>query len=106
MRMSIVRPHNFYGPRAGYEHVIPEIITRIRDRVDPFPLSGAGDTRSFCYIEDAVEAILRPLLSQSGHEIFAGNEGMAKNDPKRSFRPQSPHMPKMWYSLRQCHCAG
>src|SRR5262249_47299489 len=29
LRMSIVRPHNFYGPRAGNEHVIPEIIARI-----------------------------------------------------------------------------
>lgn len=56
-RMSIVRPHNFYGPRAGYDHVIPEIIGRIEERIEPFPVFGAGDTRSFCYIEDAVEAI-------------------------------------------------
>jgi len=56
-RMSIVRPHNFYGPRAGYMHVIPEIIGRISSKADPFPIFGADDTRSFCYIADAVEAI-------------------------------------------------
>jgi len=27
-RMSIVRPHNFFGPREGHEHVIPEFIIR------------------------------------------------------------------------------
>lgn len=56
-RMAIVRPHNFYGPRAGYEHVIPEIIARISAKVDPFPIFGADDTRSFCYIDDAAGAI-------------------------------------------------
>ena len=63
-RMSIVRPHNFYGPREGYEHVIPEIIERIKKRVDPFPIYGADDTRSFCYIDDAVEAIIAVMESE------------------------------------------
>jgi UDP-glucose 4-epimerase len=56
-RMSIVRPHNFYGPREGHLHVIPEIIERIQQRVEPFPIFGADDTRSFCYIDDATKAI-------------------------------------------------
>lgn len=56
-RMSIVRPHNFYGPREGYLHVIPEVIERIKQRVDPFPIYGADETRSFCHIDDAVDAI-------------------------------------------------
>ena len=62
--MSIVRPHNFYGPRAGYEHVIPEIAGRIEKKVDPFPIFGADDTRSFCYIDDAVEAIQTIMESE------------------------------------------
>jgi len=57
LRTVIVRPHNFYGPRAGTEHVIPQIIGRVRGRTDPFPLFGAEDMRSFCYIEDAVAAM-------------------------------------------------
>jgi len=53
----IVRPHNFYGPRAGFEHVIPEFLLRIFKKADPFPINGADDTRSFCYIDDAVKAM-------------------------------------------------
>jgi nucleoside-diphosphate-sugar epimerase len=53
----VVRPHNFYGPRAGYNHVIPQFCTRIAEHVDPFPIYGNSDTRTFCYIEDAVRAM-------------------------------------------------
>lgn len=57
-RALIVRPHNFYGPRAGYKgHVIPDFSERIASRVDPFPIYGADDTRTFCYITDAVRAM-------------------------------------------------
>lgn len=56
-RALIVRPHNFYGPRAGYDHVIPEFSLRIAKKVDPFPIYGADDTRTFCYIDDAVRAM-------------------------------------------------
>ncbi len=56
-RALIVRPHNFYGPRAGYDHVIPEFSLRIVNKVDPFPIYGSDDTRTFCYIEDAVRAM-------------------------------------------------
>ncbi len=63
-RMSIVRPHNFYGPREGYQHVIPEIIERIQKRVDPFQIFGANDTRSFCSIDDAVKAIQGVMESE------------------------------------------
>lgn len=65
LRMSIVRPHNFYGPRAGYDHVIPEIIARISAKAEPFTMFGADDTRSFCYIADAVEAIQKVMESSA-----------------------------------------
>ena len=56
-RALIVRPHNFYGPRSGYDHVIPEFSARIAEKTDPFPIYGADDTRTFCYIDDAVRAM-------------------------------------------------
>lgn len=57
-RALIVRPHNFYGPRAGYKgHVIPDFSERIAAKVDPFPIYGADDTRTFCYIDDAMRAM-------------------------------------------------
>lgn len=61
----IVRPHNFYGPRAGYDHVIPEIIGRIARREDPFIVRGSTETRSFCYIDDAVDAMIRLMACAS-----------------------------------------
>ena len=57
-RGLIVRPHNFYGPRAGYHgHVIPDFSERIAAKVEPFPIYGADDTRTFCYIGDGVRAM-------------------------------------------------
>ncbi len=56
-RALIVRPHNFYGPRAGFDHVIPEFSLRISKKIDPFSIFGADDTRTFCYISDAVRAM-------------------------------------------------
>src|SRR3989344_3435108 len=51
---SIVRYHNVYGPRMGGDHVLPQFIARILDRVDPFPIFGGEEMRAFCYIDDAV----------------------------------------------------
>jgi len=55
-RFTIIRYHNIYGPRMGNEHVIPQFIERIKKKEDPFTLFGGDNTRSFCYVEDAVEA--------------------------------------------------
>jgi len=63
-RMSIVRPHNFYGPRAGYDHVIPQVIGRVNAHEEPFTIFGSDETRSFCYIDDAVEAIQMVMESK------------------------------------------
>ncbi len=53
----IVRPHNFYGPRAGFDHALPELSKRIIIKEDPFIIYGGDETRSFCYIDDAVLAM-------------------------------------------------
>tara|TARA_R110000851_G_scaffold83052_2_gene181604 strand:- start:12113 stop:12958 length:846 start_codon:yes stop_codon:yes gene_type:complete len=51
---TIVRFHNIYGPGQQH-HFIPEFIDRLRggDSV----LYGWEDTRSFCYIDDAVKLV-------------------------------------------------
>ncbi len=65
----IVRPHNFYGPRAGKDHVIPEFSLRIKRREDPFIISGADNTRSFCYIDDAVRAMAELMKSKTTNNL-------------------------------------
>ncbi len=60
----IVRPHNFYGPRAGYDHVIPEWCGKVREHADPFVLFSPEETRTFCYIDDAVRAMAMLMNSE------------------------------------------
>ena len=53
---SIIRYHNAYGPRMGYQHVVSDFYERARDGV--FALYGYEDTRSFIYIDDAIRATI------------------------------------------------
>lgn len=53
----VVRFHNVYGPRMGPTHVIPEFLARARQYVDPFPVYGPEQTRSFLYAEDCGRAL-------------------------------------------------
>jgi nucleoside-diphosphate-sugar epimerase len=58
-RKIVFRPHNIYGPDMGNMHVIPELFEKIRDSRDgKLVLKGDGtQSRSFCYINDFVQAI-------------------------------------------------
>ena len=72
--LRIVRYHNIYGPRMGYEHVIPQFIRRLLERQNPFHLYGAWQSRAFCYVDDAVEATLQ-LMDLPGVEPLTVNIG-------------------------------
>lgn len=50
------RYHNVYGPRMGYDHVIPQLATRIFDGEHPLRVMSPEQTRAFCYVDDAVRA--------------------------------------------------
>ena len=56
---TIVRPHNFYGPRMGMSHVIPELLRKIwfNEGKDGLEVYSPTHKRTFCYIEDAVKMI-------------------------------------------------
>ena len=73
----IVRPHNFYGPRAGEDNVIPEFCKKIIDRVEPFILYSPEEMRAFCYVKDGVEAIqlLMDSKSTDGQPVETVNIG-------------------------------
>lgn len=79
-RMSIVSPHNFYGPRAGTGHVIPDFIERILKKENPFYIYGSEDTRSFCYIDDAIVQMVAVMETKKtdGETIFLGREKETK----------------------------
>jgi UDP-glucose 4-epimerase/UDP-glucuronate decarboxylase len=73
--MTIVRYHNIYGPRMGYEHVIPEFLLRIYNKTNPFPVYG-NTSRAFCYIDDAIEAteLVMENKNCNGKIINIGND--------------------------------
>jgi len=74
--MTIVRYHNNYGPRMGFEHVIPEFILRIMKKEEPFKIFGAKNTRAFCYISDTIRATQMAMESEktNGEIVHIGND--------------------------------
>ncbi len=69
--LTIVRLENPYGPRMGWNHVISEFIKRIILN-EEFTIQGDGmQTRSFCYIDDAIDGIIKAATTDEGrNEIF------------------------------------
>ena len=70
--VKIVRPFNVYGPgiRPDDYRVLPNFIEHALRR-EPLPIHGDGrNTRSFCYINDAVEGFFRVLFSEANGECF------------------------------------
>ncbi len=75
LRFKIIRYHNIYGVRMGYDHVLPEFFRRIHERINPFPIYGGQETRAFCAVDDAVRATEAVMLSSKtdGEIIHIGN---------------------------------
>lgn len=75
-KVVIFRPHNVYGPKMGYEHVIPELILKIlklrkKSKNITLPVQGNGkSTRAFIYIDDFAEAIMILLNKGKNKEIY------------------------------------
>lgn len=68
---TIIRYHNVFGPRMGFNHVIPHLVIRFRDNEDPFKVYGHDQTRDFCYITDAVEGTVLAMETKGTNgEIY------------------------------------
>ena len=74
--VSIVRYHNIYGPRMGYDHVIPEFCQKLKEDTGLFSIMGGDETRAFCFIDDAVSATINVMESAltDGKIIHIGNQ--------------------------------
>ena len=60
-----VRPHNFFGPRMGFSHVIPELIGKMyKLKNSKLKIMSPNHKRSFCFIDDAIEMIYNLSLSK------------------------------------------
>ncbi len=61
----ILRYHNVYGPAMGWDHVVPQFISRLL-RDEEFTVQGDGSQRrAFCYVDDAVAPTAAALTADA-----------------------------------------
>jgi len=73
---NIIRFHNIYGPRMGNKHVISQFSERLLRKENPFTIFGGDQTRTFCYVDDALSALEKIVQSPEfiGEIIHIGND--------------------------------
>ena len=72
---KIVRIFNTYGPRMRIRdgRAVPEFISQALVNEDVTVFGDGSQTRSFCYISDLVDGIIRLMLSKENDPINIGN---------------------------------
>jgi dTDP-glucose 4,6-dehydratase len=109
VEVRIARIFNTFGPRLRLDdgRLIPNFIAQLL-RDQPLTIQGdGGQTRSFCYVDDMAEGLLRLMLSREGRPVNLGNpveyavskladlmEAMVGREPRRAFVPLPPDDPK------------
>ena len=78
-KLIIFRPHNVYGSKMGDQHVIPEIIKKIKkSKNNNIEIQGTGlQKRSFIYISDFVDSF--ELLLKKGKHLNIYNIGNSRS---------------------------
>jgi nucleoside-diphosphate-sugar epimerase len=71
---TIVRFFNVFSEHSGHGHFVRDVVSNLRD--GKFELFGADETRSFCYVSDAVDAMImiEPLISRDVVNIGSDEE--------------------------------
>ena len=87
MDIRILRYHNIYGPEGTYEggrEKSPAAICRkVAEATNPGTIQIWGDgkqTRSYCYIDDAVEATIKLMESSYNKPINIGSDRLVTID--------------------------
>jgi len=70
--VTVVRPHNIYGPRMGLAHVIPELLRQawFADSGSPLYVASVEHSRTFCFIADAVNYLIAVLDRPGNGDIY------------------------------------
>lgn len=70
--IKIVRPFNVYGPgmKAKDYRVVPSFITKALAGKPIAVYSNGNQTRTFCYISDAIIGFFKVLLSEKNGEVY------------------------------------
>jgi dTDP-glucose 4,6-dehydratase/UDP-glucuronate decarboxylase len=75
--VKIIRPFNVYGPgqRLDDQRILPDLMSAALERRPIVLLSDGRATRSFCYVRDAIRAMLLVMVSNEDGEAFnVGND--------------------------------
>ena len=72
LNITIARPFNFYGPgmRLDDGRAVPDFLHSVIKNENIIIRSDGTPTRSFCYIGDAVKALLQMLIASTGFNIY------------------------------------
>ena len=76
VRVSIVRIFNTYGPRMRIDdgRVLPTFIKQAANNENITVNGDGSQTRSFCYIDDLIDGILKLLDTEYSYPINIGND--------------------------------
>jgi UDP-glucuronate decarboxylase len=76
MEFVILRYHNIYGPRMGWDHVVPELFERATAGEDPLRVFSPDHTRAFCFVDDGVDATIKAMRAEgaNGETFHIGND--------------------------------
>jgi nucleoside-diphosphate-sugar epimerase len=73
-----IRPHNIYGPRMGFKHVIPQLMHKIvTSENGMLEVFSCDHSRTFCFVDDAVDMIVSLMADKRNLSgtFNIGNEG-------------------------------
>ena len=82
LKFVIFRPHNIFGERMGFAHVIPQLIKKFLNKKKSFIfVDNPQHKRSFCYIDYAIQLILKishnKKTSRQVYNVGAQNKEMS-----------------------------
>lgn len=72
LNFLIIRFYNVFGTASGQGHFVRDIIDKLK--IGDTTILGADETRSFCRVEDAVDALLNIYDRCSGEVINIGSD--------------------------------
>jgi nucleoside-diphosphate-sugar epimerase len=62
LNFIILRIHNVYGPRMGFQHVIPDLIRKFKN--GDTEVHGVDESRAFFYVEDLCQIVFSLIFSK------------------------------------------
>ena len=76
LNFIILRIHNVYGPRMGFQHVIPDLIQKFKN--GSTEVHGVDESRAFFYVEDLSQIVFSLIFSRGIKNNCIYNVGSTK----------------------------